>query len=494
MVELSRSNDAFWSRRQSGLPNEHREVYTYPYLGSSRVKEEPVDEYNMRNHAGRRQKQLRHAHRQHRPRKDVVQRKTGLALDRENGIAVGSSEGEVSIVVTEQNQIASSMDKNRDGGGRGGRGKAEGSLTPEAVALHVLRRIMSGEFAPGSQLPAQAVLRPQISRGLSMTVFSRGIRLLKERGFLDVAPHRHTRVAELLPHRRRVALILPAPREGRADTSLFSVFERVVRAYGQGPGGLDLEIFYQEERYHEDGASLVLLKERVRWHEFGGILFTCQLWDAGELYTEPGVARVFNGENLRFRQPWMDTAPRYISKEPLQGDFLFRALERVAAWGKKNVAVLHLGGIASQLETSNREREEWQPLVEGLPRFGLTTRPEWLLEVVGSGWEIGRLLMATPERPEAVLIQDDSLIPAVTAGMASMPGPWPALIGLVNFPVLPRSHLPITFAGHDIGALVTWCFKALRDPELQRAKPAYEMEVLFEDEWRGRGGEVLVRQ
>jgi len=121
------------------------------------------------------------------------------------------------------------------------------------------------------------------------------------------------------------------------------------------------------------------------------------------------------------------------------------------------------------------------PLGENCPK---PFNDRW--NVAGSGWEIGRLLMSGKTLPDAVLIDDDGLIPDVTAGIASMPKPWPTVAGVVNFPALPAAHVPVLFGGFDIEALFEWCFRALCDPEMQHACTPYPAEVLFEDEWRAR--------
>ncbi len=360
----------------------------------------------------------------------------------------------------------------------------------ERIALKLLQSIARGEFHPGDRLPTQAVLRKEMAPRLSMTFFNEGLQILKKKGFLDIKQRCRTSVADPLPNRNAFALVLPREIEHAAGTSLFCVMAQMASRIEQRHPEYRVSRFYAQPAASGNGHSIEDLKMAVRWHRVAGVIFTHQFFHHENLYTEPGVARVFNGEDSLMRRDWMLTAPHFTLPDPTGRTFVRRALERLRTQGCRTVAVIRpMLGIPATAH--NFEEPDWHPTVSCIQEVGLKTRPEWLLNVAGSGWEIGRLLMSGKTLPDAVLISDDGLIPDVTAGIASMPKPWPSVVGVVNFPALPEAHVPVLFGGFNIEALFEWCFRALCDPEMQRACTPYPAEVLFEDEWRAQRGRPM---
>jgi len=359
--------------------------------------------------------------------------------------------------------------------------------TAERVALLILGRIMTGQYAPGERLPPQAQLRVDLVPHLSMTDFNKGLKILKKEKFLRIKPYSHTTVADPLPCRNRFAVVFRTERSSSADTSLFSVMESMAGRVRERHGDFECNAFYEYPAEPGNGRSLDDLKEAVRWHRVAGIIFTHQFLENNNLFTEPGIARVFNAEGSATRQPYMLTAPHFKLPEPDGPQFLNRALERLRESGCRTVAVLDPSTGEPPLASPRLDSPLAKHLVDSLTKYEMETRPEWVLRIKAAGWEIGRLLMNLKERPDAIIIDDDSLTPAVTAGIASMPKPWPMVAGVVNFPKLPEAHVPTIFGGFDIEALFEWCFSALLSPEMQAERAHYTVDTLFEDEWRSKG-------
>lgn len=355
----------------------------------------------------------------------------------------------------------------------------------------VLGKIARGEFAPGERLPPQAQLRRELVPSLSMTDFNKGLKILKRERYLKIKPNSHTTVANPLPHRNDFALILRKEVLPEADTSLFAVMAKMAKRLEERHAGYKMTPYYLEPAAPDNGHSIDDLLEAARWHRVGGIVFPVQWFHSGFLVNEQGIAKVYNAEGLETRPSYAGDAPHFVLPEPGNGTFLDLALERIASMGCKTVAIID-PSVGEAPHTGPRiHTEPAKHIVKGLKKFGLETRPEWVLRVKAAGWEIGRLLMNLKERPDAVIIDDDGLVPAITAGIASMPKPWPVVVAVVNFPAIPKTEVPTIFAGFDIEALFEWCFDALRSPQIQSAKPAYPVKVLFEEEWRAAGGKPL---
>jgi hypothetical protein len=363
---------------------------------------------------------------------------------------------------------------------------------PDRAALVLLRRVMSGEFPPGSRLPALSKLRLEIAPHLSMTTFHQEVQLLCQLGFLEAKARSHTKVPEELPNRNRFAVVFPQDPANDVHTALRPVIHRSIQAYCNRHPGFEVEYHFYNPQAQGHAARLAAMVHRVRWHEVAGMWFLCSLWEDDPFYNEPGLARVQFVPMPEYRKPWMKRFARTEGPGLMDGGFMGIALRRMASAGCCKVAVIRpMVPKNENANVANIQRPAWKPIIDEIRRLGMETRPEWVLNVGGSGWETGRLLMSLPERPDALIVDDDALIPSITAGMASMPQPWPTIVGLANFPSPPEASLPIIFGGFDIQELTNWSLDTLRDPVRQTKTPAYLLKAHFEDGWQPQPGNMV---
>ncbi len=126
----------------------------------------------------------------------------------------------------------------------------------------------------------------------------------------------------------------------------------------------------------------------------------------------------------------------------------------------------------------------------------MTLRPEWLQgvhpEALSWGEPVGRLLfsLSRSKRPDALVITDDNLVPAVTAGILATGVKAPkevAIVAMANFPWPTPSAVPATRLGYDISRLLELCLERL---DQQRRGEVSELHTtlppVFEDELIGQ--------
>jgi DNA-binding LacI/PurR family transcriptional regulator len=130
--------------------------------------------------------------------------------------------------------------------------------------------------------------------------------------------------------------------------------------------------------------------------------------------------------------------------------FVTRALDYLAAHGRKRIAVLDVPG--GPLLDEARLTEEMQ-------RRGLTTRPYWILpvnhETAYTANKTVHLLMSVPtaERPDGLVIINPFLVEHATVGLVAADVRVPKEADVVaggNFPYLTRALVPVKWLGTDM--------------------------------------------
>jgi len=354
-------------------------------------------------------------------------------------------------------------------------------MTREEVALLLLGRIIAGEYKPGERLPGQQRLRPQIAPNLSMTTINSAIGILKDLGFLTVRLQHSTCVADPLPYRNRYAITLPHPADPAHPTTFPSVLHRLAMERQHNGGDCEYVVFAGTNAGPKQTAVLNALTDELRWHKVAGIMFGSEIWSepADPFFTEPGIARAA----LSGWIPSMPPMPRVVMDQAPGQTFMTRSLEWLREQGRKTAAIVAYQQAPFDA-TATERAATWKPWNEALAGHGIGTQPRWLLSIAGGGYELAQLLMRGRKPPEAIIITDDILVPSVTEGLLAAGPPYPTVVALANYPVLPHTHVPARFLGHDVEAIFDWCAASLRDPEAQRTCPVYNLPTIFEEEWR----------
>jgi DNA-binding LacI/PurR family transcriptional regulator len=214
---------------------------------------------------------------------------------------------------------------------------------------------------------------------------------------------------------------------------------------------------------HTDEPDYRRLLHDVRTHKLAGILFASS---PHLLLKTPLYAEIMARTELS-KVAWMSRAaypdmPIVASSDP---DYLRRALDFFRTQGCRRLAVIgtaHMdGGGLMPHETE---------LAAEAARHGLEVRPYWVQAMHASlasrTRPLAQLLMqgASDERPDALLILDDSLVEAATAGVADagLTGTDDVtILGHANFPEPPFSAVPITRLGFDVEDVLAKCLDVM---------------------------------
>ena len=351
------------------------------------------------------------------------------------------------------------------------------------IAAALLAPILRGELGPGARLPTRERLIRQ-HRTTSVTI-QKALDLLAASGWVRADGRRGTFVNER-PPRAHYALAFPWPRH--QDTSQF------YRALRQEADQLRtpqrrISCFY-EIGGHTDIEDYQRLAGLVESHRLAGVIFVSQptAMEGLPLLEEPGVPRVVIGAPAgRFPVPCvlLDGAAFYE-----------RAFDRIAAAGRRRVAVITLAHEGSA-------RRVWERMHARAAARGLQLERRWVhgAPAMAPEWaQHATEMLFQPRglsRPDALLIQDDNLVPEATAGLraagvrvaAGEGGPSTGLLVIAhtNFPYPTPATVPVTRLGFDISQLLALALDRLDEQRRGETPPAATLlPALWETEHPGR--------
>jgi len=169
------------------------------------------------------------------------------------------------------------------------------------------------------------------------------------------------------------------------------------------------------------------------------------------LFSAPGVGHVTAGAPIHTVSNLSHVVFRRES-------FYERALERLAADGRRRVAVL------TTLTNLSLDQGHLPDLIAAWgAQYGLSTKPFWIIplnaHLVPGVQATTRLLFDAPAKqcPDALIIDDDHMVPAATEALAAAgidTETAVTVIGHCNFPDLPAAAVPIVRLGLDCGDLL----------------------------------------
>ena len=315
------------------------------------------------------------------------------------------------------------------------------------------RLIVQGHFPPGSRL---WTLREICRRfDASPATVHSVLQDLTEAGFIYSRGTRGTYVHDHPPFLDRYAVV--AVDHGPLEEVYFRAIRQETIRLQQEGWSLDLVELPREPR--RDG-TVFDLEARVARHLYKGLIF-CQAPDhllGTAILDTPGIHRLcFTGRTGM--HPGMSAiAPCRVE------DWIDLALQRAAALGRKRVGLfLHSPG---EPETSTFPAKA--------AAQGLQTHRTWIHAVHHEGHEqagrIAELLFSLPaaRRPDILLVADDNLVTTVTLALKDLGLRLP-IISHCNFPLLPEVHIPVTWLGYDIRAMIIQAIQTLELPAEKRA-------------------------
>ena len=310
------------------------------------------------------------------------------------------------------------------------------------IVEDIRRRIISGEYAPGAQLPTIAQMQQR--HGASPVTVRRAVRYLRERGFIRTEERSGMYVAEEPPCLCNLGLVLPFY---NYTSQFLTALENEARRLSEtepSPSEPTRRFSFFNEI---DGPS-----DDTRQHH-------ADLFEAVETETVGGL--IFAGYMGRFAETPVVQNPHVpcvaMTEFPLPGIIAFRltgfvekAVDLLAARGRRRIALITRGENAGSI------CEAFASLVE---EHGMTTHPWWIHGVYAgvAGWarNCTELLLhsGNGERPDAIIIADDNLVPAATAGVAAAGVRVPDdadVVAHTNFPWPTPAAVPVSRVGYDI--------------------------------------------
>ncbi len=354
------------------------------------------------------------------------------------------------------------------------RAKRRGPSGKHPVMAAALRdRIITGRFKPGDRLPSTVDLQAEF--GTTKVTVLKAIGSLVDHGYLRTEERTGVFVTNHPPHVSQFAIAFPW-----AVNHAPSQFYRAIHAEAvkiQIPNQ-KLTVFHDIVE-HQDGNEARRLHELVMQHRLAGLILAHDPGTLGPspLVREPGIPRVAIAAAL--------SGEAFTTVYPDLDEFWNRALERLAAHGRRRVAVI-------MMAVSQKIDDEIATVAQRCARYGLICRPEWvhafsLENAVWAKTVTQMLFRVDPaNRPDALLIVDDNLVEPATAGVAasglSVPGDL-NIVAMANFPYITPSVVAAERLGFDIPRLMAVCME--RITQERRGEPTIShtaIPALFEEE------------
>lgn len=345
----------------------------------------------------------------------------------------------------------------------------------DAVVGELRRRIVSGEFLPGSRLPNRRDLVPSL--GVSGMTLQRALETLSGEGFITSIPTQGTYVSRTPPHLARFALIFSClPKSGGAWGGFWQAVANAATRLRQSDG-LDIEFYYGTE---DDSASpsFTRLLVDARLHRLAGLLFV----QPPEVYARTGLL----DHGLPLISLSGSPTPGVVNVVPDLASFVSRAVERLAQEGCRHVALI--GQHRCIANPAVR-----QAFHSALAAHGCIPHLAWELsadlESPGSATNLVRLLMAADgrQRPDGLIVADDNFGPAALAGLVAerhLDGARPRVLVHGNFPLAKPSMAGVIHLGFDVADLLRRSVATAIAQRVNGQPPAdVRVAAVFAEEW-----------
>jgi DNA-binding LacI/PurR family transcriptional regulator len=337
------------------------------------------------------------------------------------------------------------------------------------------RQIIEGTMQPGHRLPNRVALERQF--GASTVTIQKALDRLSRDGFVSSHRRRGTFVADHPPHLSRYAVVFYTnPAEfywGGCWDALRDVAGEIERSSPR-----EMPCFYDIDG-HPDREDFQRLLSDVHAHRFAGIIFSTPTHSLER-------TALFEHRDL----PCVVlSAPGGARDMPVivydRNSFHDKAFDHFRRRGRRAVAVLAKSGT----ESSTYRRD----LIGEMPARGVVHRAHWLQ--VADAYDPDSAMSAVHalfhagqhERPDALLITDDTFLEGAVAGLVAAGVRVPddvEVVALCNFSSRPvRSPLLVTRLGFDARETMQ---KAIECIDLQRRghrpSPLTYVPARFEEE------------
>jgi len=341
------------------------------------------------------------------------------------------------------------------------------------VQVALRSRIVGGRYRPGERLPTFDEMEQEFD--VSRMVLQQAIGRLRVDGFVRSFHRRGLFVADAPPHLCRVALLFADSAENaswsRMNTAMVNETKRLEREHPDW----QFQVFEGIQHGRLGAERLAELEAEIRAHRIAGVIFVPRTFELNSrpVFADPELPKVFlcATETAGF--------PPIVG---VQSELLYRrALERLAAKGRRRIAILHMADTTKEIHHETL-----------YSAFGLTLHRPWIQWVGRShpqyAESIVSLLLDYPDgqRPDGLIIADDNLIEHAAAGIAGSGlrvGIDLDVIAHCNWPWPLPSVLPMERIGFDATDLLRRaieCIVAERHgespPPIQKVPPLFEWE------------------
>lgn len=342
----------------------------------------------------------------------------------------------------------------------------------------VREQIVDGTLPPGATLPPHLELAKRFE--VSNVTVQQGLRQLAGEGFLDVRSRVGSFVAAKPPHLNQLALVFgfdPAnPFFHEQWSRYFQALTQAAVSF-QRESGRRMLMFHGIDE-HADNEDRQRLIAYMGTHRVAGVIFANEPFQMENtpILNLPGIPRVAVGSKQLY-----DNVPVVWGDD---AQWVAKALDHLAALGRRRVAVIDYGMLPA-----------FDALLQtGLAERGMVSHRRWRqyvsLRTPAGASNAVEMMMHDPERPDALLIQDDNFVEQALAGLTAAGIKAPdevAVVGHANFPVAPAKVLPVRLLGYDAHLLLSVCVDLI---DRQRAGETVPGEttipILWEEEVGGR--------
>ena len=318
---------------------------------------------------------------------------------------------------------------------------------PKQVAIieDIRSQIVAGKLTPGTQLPTVASM--QRLYGASDPTVQSAVRYLRKQGFVQTKERTGMFVSEYPPHLCNIGVVFPHyGYHSQFITALDK--EGEILSQESSPTGLPRQfVFFRQVRCPSEDLRRhhIELFDAIQEHWVGGVIL---VGDTDEL------AKLVVAENPQL--PCIGFQSVHIpGTVAIQSEGIrLSSLEMLASRGCRSTALAEIG-FGCKAQTSE--------FIACARDYGIESRPEWVIGFdppkVDWAENWARLLFNLPAqlRPEALIIDDDNLVPAVTAGIASAGIKVPEeliVVAHTNFPYPTPATVPVIRIGTDIRKLM----------------------------------------
>lgn len=341
-----------------------------------------------------------------------------------------------------------------------------------SIANEFRRRIAAGELSPGTQLPHRAELEESFQ--VSKVTMQRVMNLLIEDGFIEATRRKGSFVADRPPHLSRYALAFQGTPGGTGLWTRFWMALVNEAAWRERQDKITLPIFYGIDG-HTATEDAQKLNSEIEEHRLAGVIYLPNPRDP-----DISLLKKLDVPSVAIQSKF-DGSASCVTID--YHSFLMRALEWLRARGRKRVAFV----CASDFAEDSRDWMQQQAA-----DYGFITHPYWIqgigLECPMSARSCVHLLMnaAQSEQPDALIITDDNLTEAATAGLLAAGVKVPEameIVGHANFPWKTPCLVETRRLGFDVRPILGACLQSIDEQRAGRNEAQFiKMPAQFENE------------